>query len=365
MSEENPYYYEIGREFYLIRTPEKDLHRNIYVKRFIGQNNKVNMLFDPGTKLDTELLASALEKLIGGIQNVDIVFLSHQDPDVASNINVVLANAPHAVIAASTDTLRLIKMLGIPERNLYAIESSSSEYLIINKTGHKIQFLPAYFCHFRGAMMMYDYESKVLFSGDFLAGVNSRKGEGIHADDTSFNGIAFFHEIYMPSKKALQQTVDRITSLTPTPDVIAPQHGDVIAGRFVEDFLARISMLEVGLEIIKERKPMKDIVIVALNRLLDYLLQEESELHSKLLNKLSNPDEFTTVFQISNNSVIDIKVGPNNAVIHMWNSLEQLIPADKLNMIRIKYAEILDNYGLSLPADAFSKAPPHNLLTNP
>lgn len=361
-SEEKHEFFEIANEFYLIRTPEPDLHRNIYLKRFISGNNRVNMLFDPGTKLDTPLLASALEKLAGGLQNVDIVFLSHQDPDVASNIHVILANAPHAVVVSSIDTLRLIKMLGIPERNLFAIESQHSQTLEIKKTGHRVQFVPAYFCHFRGAMMFYDYESRTLFSGDFLAGVTSRKGPGIHADESSFSGIEFFHQIYMPLRQALRDTVDRITSLDPIPEVIAPQHGDVIAGRYVEDFLARISQLEVGMEIIHKQKPLKDIAVMALNRLMDYLEEEAPPLHVTLLEKLEKPEEFTTVFQIANGSIIDLKVDSENAVAHMWNTLEKIAPPGMLSTIKTKFAGFLDDFGIALPRNLFTQSPPPDIL---
>ncbi len=348
-----PDFYEIGREFYLIRTPEADLHRNIYLKRFIGSGTKVNMLFDPGTKLDTPLLTTALGKLIGGIQNVDLVFLSHQDPDVASNVQVILANSPQAIVVSSVDTLRLIKMLGLPERNLYAVEAASSRVLALAKTGHRIQFVPAYFCHFRGAMMLYDFESNVLFSGDFLAGVNTRKESGIYADESSFQGISLFHQIYMPSNQALRLTVDRITMLNPAPSVIAPQHGDVVAGKYIDDFLARISQLDVGIELIQRQKPIKELVISALNNLLEFLEANHPQIHTNLLTSMLRPEGFTTLFQIEKNFIVDIKTEIGEVVSFIWKQLEQVVTGESLTQIRTKFVEILDNFGIALPQNIF------------
>lgn len=123
------------------------------------------MLMDPGTKLDIASLLDVLKELIGGIQNIDIVFLSHQDPDVTSNCNTVLTAAPRSSVIASIDTWRLISMYGISEKRFISTEKPGFGTLNLKRTGHKIQFVPARFCHFRGAMMFYGHESNILFPG--------------------------------------------------------------------------------------------------------------------------------------------------------------------------------------------------------
>ena len=115
---------EIGKEFFLVRTTEKDLHRNIYFKRFKNSNNTVNMIFDPGTKLDGDLVMESSKKLFGGMQNIDIIFLSHQDPDVSSLTPFIMAGAEKSVLITSIDTFRLVHMYGIPRRRAFFISQS-------------------------------------------------------------------------------------------------------------------------------------------------------------------------------------------------------------------------------------------------
>ncbi|MCX8095266.1 MAG: MBL fold metallo-hydrolase [Caldisericia bacterium] len=317
---------EIGKEFYLIRSPEKELHRNIYLKRFISNNKKerVNMIFDPGTPLDYESLFKILKDLIGGVQNVNLIFLSHQDPDVSSNLKALLTANPNALILGSIDTFRLVSMYGISERNFKGVEMFKRDVVKISRTGHIIQFVPAYFCHFRGAMMAYDFESRVLFSGDFLAGTNTKKNNGIYATKDSFEGISIFHQIYMPSKKALLLTIDRIGLLNPLPEVIAPQHGDVVKGELIFDFLTRLTKLEVGLDLISWTQSEKDNLIDAINQFLNSLNNIDKDIFEKLLMKLKRVGEFTQVFTFKDKIVEDIKLTPQDSIDYIVRNLYEI-----------------------------------------
>lgn len=348
---------EIGKEFYHIRSAEFDLHRNIYLKRFVGADgSRVNMIMDPGTKLDTFMLTTALKKLIGGTQNINLIFLSHQDPDVASNTHVILANAPGAIIVTSVDTFRLVRMYGIPEKNFFLAENAKTEILEILKTKNKVQFVPAYFCHFKGAMMFYDYESRILFSGDFLGGINTRQGEGIYANEESFRGVSLFHQIYMPANKAITDTVGRISMLNPSPRIIAPQHGDVIRGHFVSSFLERISNLDVGMDISQEEDPQKDITVLVLNTFLGSLKETRPDVYSKLISKMVNTGDFTTIFILSNDVIVELKTTPEDALVHLWKALKNVTPLEELTDVSTQLAETLDNFGLPFPMGIFELA---------
>ncbi len=348
---------EIGKEFYHIKSSEADFHRNIYLKRFIGEDgSRVNILFDPGTKLDTPQLTAALKRLIGGTNNVNLIFLSHQDPDVASNTHVVLANAPRAIIVTSIDTFRLVKMYGIPEKNFFLIENVKNDILQIQKTKHKVQFVPAYFCHFKGAMMFYDFESKILFSGDFLGGVNTRKGDGIYANEESFHGISLFHQIYMPANQAIRETVNRISMLNPAPEIIAPQHGDIIRGPLVSEFLAKISKLDVGIDISKKELTQKDLTMLVINTFIDSLKEKHPQLHSTLIDEIKTTGDFTTVFVVANETIIELKTTSEDALANLWKLVEKVTPDDALTDVKTELAETLDNFGMTLPAGIFETA---------
>ena len=47
------------------------------IQKFVGSDgSQVNMIFDPGTKLDIGIVAKTLRDLIGGIQNINIIFIN-------------------------------------------------------------------------------------------------------------------------------------------------------------------------------------------------------------------------------------------------------------------------------------------------
>ena len=56
----------------------------------------------------------------------------------------------------------------------------------------------------------------------------------------------------MPVNAALQRVVATIRKLTPAVEMIAPQHGRVIRGPLVQQFLERMERLQVGLDIMDE-----------------------------------------------------------------------------------------------------------------
>jgi len=341
--------HEIGKDFFLFRSDEKDFHRNIYLKRFVGADgSSINMICDPGTRLDISLVVDALKELVGGIENIHLVFLSHQDPDLTSNINVFLTGSPKAKIVCSIDTWRLVRMYGIQENRYYAVENFRSKILRIGRTGHRIQFVPAQFCHFRGAMMFYDFETKILFSGDLLGGIDTRKGGGVYATEESWGGISIFHQLYMPSTDALREAVQRISLLNPIPDVIAPQHGDVISGDLVVEFLTRLMDLDVGYDVIKKEESQKDGFLLAVNAFLDFVGGKYPAMHTALLGELKKTGTFTTIFVIAGASIIDLKVRAAEAVISLWDTIRRVSEPGNLSELKTMLLQNLDNAHLNV-----------------
>jgi glyoxylase-like metal-dependent hydrolase (beta-lactamase superfamily II) len=346
--------HEIGKDFFLFRSDEKDFHRNIYVKRFVGADgSSINMICDPGTRLDISLVVGALKELVGGIENIHLIFLSHQDPDLTSNINVFLTGSPTAKIVCSIDTWRLVRMYGIEDTRYYAVENFKTKTLRIGKTGHRVQFVPAQFCHFRGAIMFYDFETRILFTGDLLGGIDTRKGNGVYATEESWNGISIFHQLYMPSSEALRETVQRIGLLNPIPDIIAPQHGDVIQGDLVVEFLTRLMKLEVGFDLIRKEEPEKDMFLSALNGFLDFIATRHSEFHKKLLLELKKTGTFTTVFVVTGNTVVDVKVSTNNALAGFWESIKRVAPAGDISEIKTMLLQSLHDSNMKVDPTIF------------
>jgi len=358
---------ELGKGYYLIKSAEKDFHRNIYFKRFTNESGKaVNMIMDPGTKTDLPNLLATSKRLFGGIQNTHLIFLSHQDPDLTSVVPVLMATAPKAKIIASIDTWRLLKMYGgIPEKRFIAIEDFKSDVLNIKATGHKIKFVSARYCHFRGAMMFFDYETNILFTGDFSGGVDTRKGDGFYATEESWDGISLFHQIYMPTNVAIKETIDRITLLSPMPEIIAPQHGDVIKGALVTDFLSRLYDLEVGIDLIHRKDPAKELAILAINAYLDQVKEIYKAFYIKLLTSLKKSSNFTSTFIFTGDSITDLKLTTSDALRIIWDKIDVLAEEKNINDLRAYFVSALEQYDVSHPFVASSSEEEAEIMENP
>ncbi len=342
--------HEIGKNFYHLRSDESVLHRNVYVKRFVGEGGKAaTMVFDPGAKPDTPALTDALTEIAGDVRNVDFVFVSHQDPDVTSNVRFLVTNAPASLVFCSVDAWRLVKLVGVPDRRFYLIENWEPETFVVKATGHKVRAVPAHYCHFRGSMMLYDPESRVLFSGDLFGGINTRRTEGIYAAEASWEGIALFHQIYMPSQQALREAVARIRALEPAPAVIAPQHGDVIRGPFVAEFMERMEALDVGADLVRAEEVEKKLGLAALNSFFADLQAAAPEDYARLWASLRAPDDFTTPFRFADGRIADMDVSVRNAVVFITRAFDGAVRLNNRDEVMVMLALALETHGVPVP----------------
>jgi eukaryotic-like serine/threonine-protein kinase len=222
------------------------LERNTYLRVYRGQGLQLNVLIDPGPPQDLEAVAAKVGAVIGSLDKVDIVFLNHQDPDVAMNAATLQAVNPRAHVWCSEDTWRLAHFYGLKAQAYSAVEHFR-DLRTTMITGHEVVFVPTPYCHFRGAVMYYDYAAGVLFSGDLFGGLSA--GPELLADGASWRGVEIFHQLYMPSGEALRRAVAAVRRLAPRPRLIAPQHGGVIGAELIGAVLEQTERLQVGVDL--------------------------------------------------------------------------------------------------------------------
>ena len=353
---------EIAPDTYWVgRREGTALERNIYLRIFRKDDKVLNMLIDPGPPEDLTSLAEKLSGLIGGIRNLHVMFLNHQDPDVSFNSVHIQKLNPNCIVLCSEDSWRLVRFYGLDEKKYKPVESFKHLKTELN-TGHTISFIPTPFCHFRGACMLYDHETGVLFSGDFLGGLSSKRD--LYASQDSWDGISAFHQIYMPSQMALRNAVSNVRGLQHTPAVIAPQHGSIITGAFVEDFLSRIDNLEVGLDLfLKEHSRQNSIA--ALNDLLTELGQLlDPSIIPDTLSAFRTDGSFPEVIASVENGVTDIKADGHYAVELFLKELREKIPADKLDLFDVSVVKVLSSWEIPLPAFFQSKDRQKSIFSN-
>ncbi len=324
---------QIGENVHwLVQRSSSLLETNTYLISYGDDNNKINIIVDPGpTEVLTNLQKSVLP-LIGGLNKVHVMLINHQDPDVAMNANYIQKMNPNCLVIASEDTWRLIRFFDLNTNKFKAVEGFNSPTIRF-KTGGKITFIPTPFCHFRGATMFYDVTSRILFSGDFMGGLSY--SQELYANEESWEGIKTFHQIYMPSHEAVQLAVSRIKNLDPFPLKIAPQHGSILEGDLIEDFLDRIYNLPVGLDLLKEREKVENYLGAA-NEMIDELKKEfgAKEIMEKI-NRFNDDGSFTNVFSIKNNKIDDFKSEPVLAMKILIDKLRENITSDEDSIISL------------------------------
>ena len=251
---------EIAEGTYWIGKREEDsiFHANPYLRVFegrdenTGQQRRFNFLIDPGSSSDFSIVSQKVSRVIGGLKNVSAIYLNHQDPDVGSITPLITARfARKASIVCSEDTFRLAVHQGLMKDRFIPTERARSGMIAL-PTGHRVQVVPSPYCHFRGAVMLYDPSTRVLFTGDLFGGLTEKGPGRLDATEDDWRGIRAFHQIYMPSNMALRRTIDAIRRLDPFPEVLAPQHGVIARGDLVKEWLDRMYHLPVGLDISDE-----------------------------------------------------------------------------------------------------------------
>lgn len=277
------------------REPGNVLYSNPYLRRFRGVDprtqraNEFNLLIDPGSSSDFAMVHSKVAAVIGGIDRLSALFINHQDPDVGSSASLISARyAPKAAVVCSEDTWRLIVHTNLPRQRFIATDRFLPGLPL--PTGHKVIPVPSPFCHFRGAVMLYDPQTRVLFTGDLFGGLTDASADGLWADESDWPGVRAFHQLYMPTNAALARAVAAIRALQPAVEIIAPQHGRLLRGEVLQTFLKRMERLQVGLDIIDESSD--HTTLQAWNAVLDRVLEmARSRLGPEADNKLVECDD--------------------------------------------------------------------------
>ncbi len=345
---------EIAPNTYLIGNREGSLlERNIYLRVFSDGEKTVNLLIDPGPPQDLPALTSALSSKIGGLENINVMFLNHQDPDIAYNAGHVQKLNPDCVVLCSEDSWRLVKFYGLNPMKYKAIEQLKDLTLEMD-TGHRLRFVPSPYCHFRGAVMLYDEETGVIFTGDFLGGLSFKPD--LFASEDSWDGISTFHQIYMPCRAAIRNAVNNIRNLDPQPEIIAPQHGSIISGGLIDDFLSQIENLEVGIDLFLKEHSKENYIEVMNELLLEFGRITGPAIKTEVLNGILSDSSFPSVISLGANGIHDIKVDPYFALGLLLSELRSKTPPEIWKTAEISVLKVLTRRKITIPDCMLLKA---------
>lgn len=206
-------------------------------------------LLDPGgTHLFSRVVACTSRYI--SLDRIEGIFFSHQDPDVSSGIALWLGITP-AKIWISDLWLRFLPHFGLVDTSRVTGIESSGKGITLG-SGARFSFVPTHFMHSPGAFSLYDERSRILFSGDVGAAVFPEGQDQLFNDDFSqvLPYAEGFHKRYIASNAVARRWCEIVGRIDPS--MIAPQHGAIYRGPAVKGFLAWLSGLRCGLDLIDE-----------------------------------------------------------------------------------------------------------------
>jgi flavorubredoxin len=206
------------------------------------------MVLDPGGhKIYSRVLSDTMTHLGGG--KLELILLSHQDPDIVAAINGWLMTTD-AVAYASNLWLRFIPHFGLDRLVTHKLKGIGDGGMTLDLRGCPLKLLPAHFLHSPGNFQLYDPVSKILYSGDLGASIGHGYVEVPDFDD-HLQYMEGFHRRYMGSRRAMQAWASMARQLDL--ELIAPQHGAVFRGKgMVERFISWCEGLECGVDLVEQ-----------------------------------------------------------------------------------------------------------------
>lgn len=316
----------VSNVYWVGRRHNTQLECNPYLRVFSGNDHQISILFDPGPLRDLAEVSQKVGSIIDSIDNLNYIFLNHQDPDVAGNAAEIQRRNPRVLIICAEDTWRLARHYGLDPKRYISTESIPGGQIGFS-TGHFLQFIPTPFCHERGAVMVYDPDAQILFSGDLFGGTSTRKGFLYTPQDK--DGIHLFHQIYMPSKRALKRAIAEIEKLEPSPRIIAPQHGTIVMDEGVQSLIDSLRELNVGMDLIEGNEQEPEMLHMAneILRVFEHIAGKKSA--KKLIARFREEQNLVTLFDVREpGQIVKFKVESAVAIATLLSEAEKTLNED-------------------------------------
>lgn len=316
------------------RNPDSMLQMNIYLRQFLNGKRCINYLIDPGSPFDYQTISDKVSSVIGDISNIHLYSINQYDPDVAMNAGILKTLNPKAICLTSEDNWHMLLHYEINPKSVKFIDKLK-EFRLKLVTDNELHFLTAPYCPSKGAFLTYDPQTRILYSGELFSGIfDFEEDNAFYADEQHWNGIKAFHQLYLPSNKAICYALNQIEKLNPYPKIIAPQHGALIKGTMVPYFIDKLYNLQVGADLLDlEITPqIKSSYLDAMNE----ILQAAQKLLPKgvLNSKMSEDKDFAEYCTLNNKQIIKIIKNPEDALRKEVTTILKHVPAGDIPYIK-------------------------------
>lgn len=238
---------------------DNGVHKNIILEDFgHGEMVQANvhlivdsgkgMILDPGGHKVFKHLIQEIGVIIG-VDNLEWIFFSHQDPDIVAAANGWLMTTKATAIASKL-WLRFIPHFGVDRLVVNRIKGIDDTGTIIKLGNTDIYILPAHWMHSPGNFQVYDPVSRILYSGDLGASLG-QDYTFVPDFEEHIKYMEGFHRRYISSGRALRNWAKMIRQLDI--EIIAPQHGAIFKGKeMVNKFIRWVENLETGVDLMDE-----------------------------------------------------------------------------------------------------------------
>jgi len=295
------------------------------------------VLIDPGPVPYFEQTYEKVAKIVP-IEKIRYIVVGHQDPDVCASIPLFEREGFTGEVVTHWRTSVLLPSYGI-ESKYYLVDQNG--YRLGLASGKTLEFIHTPYLHFPGSVIVYDPESKILFSNDLFGAFSYNWS--FWADDNYVETMEAFHEHYMPGHEILGPVMELLLNIEIS--MIAPQHGSLIRDRVREAILA-LRDLECGSFLNPIKKELMEIggYMGLCNRVLKryYSLFDPAEVRDVFADSDITLDEKSYL-------IVDFKSTGQD----LWDSFFDLIYSDKgiiwITVVEPLVMRLSKEYDVDLP----------------
>jgi flavorubredoxin len=216
----------------IARDPEKPGYV-IDTNEYLAIQGEEAILTDPGGMEIFPAVFSAISEVFDPA-GIEMIFASHQDPDIISSLSLWLDFNPELRCHVSWLWGTFIPHFGGNDQTLVGIPDEGKTFEL---GGLKLEAVPAHYLHSSGNFHLYDAKAKLLFSGDVGAAMLPHGEQYIYVEDFDkhIRYAQGFHRRWMGSVEAKLDWCERASKLAI--DMMCPQHGAIFRGKDVERFI--------------------------------------------------------------------------------------------------------------------------------
>lgn len=257
------------------RDLDQHIQMNSFVRIFESPEKKINFLVYPGSTAYFDQHSQKIVSLLNSIANVHVLAITSASPELLLNFQNFNEANKKLIYLTSRQILAYMKPLGVNPRYVKPTDTLQKNILKL-ATDHPLQIINVPFSPEQESFMIYDQQSRVLFSGIlFSSFVDFSQSGRLYAVEEDWDSVRKFHQMNIPTGGILKLAIEQVKKLSPSPLIIAPQFGMIWRGLTVNQFLERMYYLETGVDLLLDQSSFKQVdqILEACNHLIVHVQQ--------------------------------------------------------------------------------------------